>query len=89
MLVGLTAHARQRFSQRLNVSVRPDFTLDSRNFKCVSNNLHNRTGNHIQTWVWPNRDERMVLEIDVESKLVITVMVEGHVVDKIYATATL
>ena len=89
MLVGLTAHARQRFSQRLNVNVRSDFVLDSRNFKCVSNKLHTRTGNHIQTWVWPNRDERMVLEIDVESKLVITVMVEGHMVDKIYATATL
>ena len=89
MLAGLTAHARQRFSQRLNVNVCPGFKLDSRNFKCVSNNLHNRTGNHIQTWVWPNRDEPMVLEIDVESKLVITVMVAGHVVDKIYATATL
>ena len=89
MLVELTAHARQRFSQRLNVNVCPGFKLDSRSFKCVSNNLHNRTGRHIQTWVWPNRDERMVLEIDVESKVVITVMTEGHVVDTIYKTATL
>ena len=89
MLVGFTAHARERFSQRLNVSVSDNFKLDSRNFKCVSNNLHRDTGNHIQTWVWPNRDEPMVLKIDVEYKLVITVMTEGHVVDAVYATATL
>jgi hypothetical protein len=80
-------HAAQRMSQRLNtkittqaeVNISDAFKLN-RKYNCPKNGA-------VESWYCTIPGTRVVLVIGAQTRVVLTVMTEGHVVDAVYYQA--
>lgn len=84
--VQFTRHASERLSQRFGSTIPAGVQVDiSNTFRAVGlARRHHTTGAVIQSYVPCDPSIRLVLEVDLDSNSVITVMAAGPVVDAVY-----
>jgi len=85
-LVQFTAHAAERLQSRLGIKIQQGQSVDiTSNFVKTYEYTHNTTGNTIQHWCNRDRGQPVVMAIDADTGLVVTVMTTGPIVDKEYS----
>jgi membrane-bound inhibitor of C-type lysozyme len=85
MKVKFSYHAAQRMSERLNAKIDVNKDVDiSRIFKKVKTYKCENKGIMVESWINPDRNNKLVLIVAKDSRVVLTVMNTGHVVDAIY-----
>jgi membrane-bound inhibitor of C-type lysozyme len=85
MKVKFSLHAAQRMSERLNAKI--DINKDhdiSRIFKKIKTYKCENKGIMIESWINPDRKNKLVMLVAKDTHVVLTVMNEGHVVDAVY-----
>lgn len=78
-------HAAQRINQRFNsrITTRDEVDISSA-FMKVGQPYRHDNGTMVQTYVPRDLSVRMAMIVTCDSRVVMTVMSEGHVVDAIY-----
>ena len=85
-LVQFTTHAAERMQSRLGIKIQQGQSVDiTSNFVKTYEYTHNTTGNTIQHWTNRDRSQPVVMAIDADTGLVVTVMTTGPIVDKEYS----
>jgi len=85
MKIRFSNHAAQRMTERLNRNVNINMLVDiSTMFKFSGKFIHDKTGKRGEYWFCKDPKNRIVLVIDTETKIVVTIMTQGPVVDAIY-----
>jgi hypothetical protein len=85
MKVRFSFHAAQRMTERLNSKVDTNMDVDiSRVFKKVNTYKCQNKGIMVEAWINPDRNNKLVMVVAKDSRVVLTVMTQGHVVDTIY-----
>ena len=78
-------HAAQRLNQRFGSRITTEQDVDiSTTFKRVGEPYKHYNGEMVQTYVPRDSNVRLVMIVAVNSRCVLTVMSEGHVVDAVY-----
>lgn len=85
MQVGFTRHAAERFSQRLNISIKQDqrVNIDSA-FTLAKTYNHTQTNRKMQAWCHNDTTQKVVLVIDATTRDVVTVYMGA--LDDVYGT---
>ena len=84
--VKFTTHAAERMQSRLGIKIREGQSVDiTSNFVKTYEYTHNTTGNTIQHWCNRDCSQPVVMAIDADTGLVVTVMTTGPIVDKEYS----
>jgi len=84
-LVQFTTHAAERMQSRLGIKIREGQSVDiTSNFVKTYEYTHPTTGHTIQHWCNKDRNQPVVMAIDADTGLVVTVMTTGPIVDAAY-----
>jgi len=87
--VMFTTHAAERMQSRLGIRINQGQSVDiTSNFVKTYEYTHNTTGHTIQHWCNRDRSQPVVMAIDADTGLVVTVMTTGPIVDKEYSKLT-
>lgn len=74
MLVGFTKHAAERFSQRLNITIKQDQRVNiSSAFTLAKTYISDKSGRQVEAWCFNDITQKMVMIIDSQTRDVVTV----------------
>ena len=81
-------HAVQRCNQRLNINIPRSNEVNIEDaFQHAATFRHATTNRMQEAWITRDLSKRVVLIIDQENRVILTVMTEGPYVEKLYARA--
>ena len=85
MLVGFTRHAAQRFSERLNISIKQDQRVNiSSAFTLAKTYTNEKSGRKCEAWCYNDTTQKMVMIVDSLTRDVVTVYLGS--LDDVYGT---
>jgi len=85
MLVGFTRHAAERFSQRLNITIKQDQRVNiSSAFTLAKTYVNDKSGRKVEAWCYNDTAQKMVMIVDSLTRDVVTVYLGS--LDDVYGT---